>query len=286
MNVELRHLRALAAIGDAGTITGAADVLGISQPALSRTLEQLEQQLRVVLVERTTRSLSLTSAGKRLWEHAHQILIHVDDALAEAAAGPRPLRVGYAWAALGHHTVPLMRQWRREHPEEPVQLRRVDEPETALRCGEIDMAFLRTLPGDDAFYAMPLLQEPRLAAVSEEDPLGKETTVTLADLAQRTIALCPTTGTTSIELWPAGQRPRSSMEVTNVDEWLTTIATGEAVGVTPEATGHTHPHPGVRYVSISDAEPVTVHLAWRPHPGHSAVTAFRDHTRRIVSAGR
>ena len=283
MNVELRHLRALAAIGDEGTITGAADVLGISQPALSRTLEQLEQKLRMVLVERTTRSLSLTAAGKWLWEHAHQILAHVDDALAEAAAGPRPLRVGFAWAALGRHTVPLLRQWRRDHPDVPVQLRRVDEPETALRCGEIDMAFLRTLPDDDAFYALPLLQEPRLAAMSEEDPLSKETAVTLADLAQRTIALCHTTGTTSIELWPARQRPSRSLQVTNVDEWLTTIATGEAVGVTAEATGHTHPHPGVRYLSITDVEPVTVHLAWGPHPSHSAVAAFRDHTQRTVT---
>jgi DNA-binding transcriptional LysR family regulator len=74
MRVELRHLRALAAIGDEGTITAAANVLGISQPALSRTLEQLEQHLRVVLVERTTRSVRLTAAGQRLWEHAHQIL--------------------------------------------------------------------------------------------------------------------------------------------------------------------------------------------------------------------
>src|SRR5581483_4475158 len=45
MNVELRHLRALAAIGDEGTITGAAVALHISQPALSRTLEQLESRV-------------------------------------------------------------------------------------------------------------------------------------------------------------------------------------------------------------------------------------------------
>ncbi|WP_262506002.1 LysR family transcriptional regulator [Streptomyces sp. TRM68367] len=45
MNVELRHLRALVAIGDEGTITGAADVLRVSQPALSRTLVQLENRV-------------------------------------------------------------------------------------------------------------------------------------------------------------------------------------------------------------------------------------------------
>ncbi|MEU3778601.1 LysR family transcriptional regulator, partial [Streptomyces sp. NPDC032472] len=90
MNVELRHLRALAAIGDEGTITGAAAVLRVSQPALSRTLDQLEQRLGTTLVERTTRRLALTPEGRRLWEHAHRILTQLDDALAEAAAGPHP----------------------------------------------------------------------------------------------------------------------------------------------------------------------------------------------------
>ncbi|WP_460963564.1 LysR family transcriptional regulator [Parasphingorhabdus pacifica] len=283
MDVELRHLRALAAIGDEGTITGAAVVLAISQPALSRTLEQLEKQVGVVLVERTTRRLNLTGAGQRLWEHAHRILAHTDDALAEVTAGPRPLCVGFAWAALGRHTVPLIRRWRQDHPDVPLRMRRLDDPETALRHGTIDMAFLRTLPDDDAFYALPLLQESRLAAVCDDDPLSTGSEVTLADLADRTIALCPTTGTTSVRLWPEGQRPPGSLQVANVDEWLTTVATGEAVGVTAEATGYTHPHPGVRYVPIVDAEPITVHLAWGVHPFHTAVAKFRDHAQRTVT---
>lgn len=190
--------------------------------------------------------------------------------------------MGFAWAALGRYTVPLMRQWRRDHPESPLQMRRVDDPDCALRCDEIDMAFLRTLPDDDAFYALPLLQESRLAAVFEGDPLCDENGVTLADLAGRTIALSPT-GTTSLQLWPAGQRPRASLQVANVDEWLATIATGEAVGVTTEATAHTHPYPGVRYLPIADAEPITVHLAWGPHPSHSAAATFRDHTQCIIT---
>ncbi|WP_190823421.1 hypothetical protein [Saccharopolyspora pogona] len=62
------------------------------------------------------------------------------------------------------------------------------------------------------------------------------------------------------------------------------IAAGQAAGVTAEATGHAHPHPGIRYLPISDAAPVTVHLTWNPHPAHPAVPTFREHTRRIVAA--
>lgn len=282
--MELRHLRALVAIGDEGTITAAAAVVGISQPALSRTLDQLERTLNTKLVDRTTSSLRLTEAGRGLYQHAHQILNHLDDAISEATTSQaRPLRVGYAWAALGRHTVPLMRRWRHEHPDIPVRMRRVDDPEKALCRGEIDMAFLRTHPGDDTFYSLPLLDEPRLAAVPVEDPLSEKSELALADLVERRIALCPTTGTTSTQLWPAGRRPSTSLNVANVDEWLATIATGETVGVTAEATSYSHPHPGVHYIPIVDADPVTVYLSWPPHPSHSAVPTFREHVQHAVS---
>ena len=273
MNVELRHLRALKAIGDEGTITGAADVLHVSQPALSRTLNQLEARLGTNLVERTTRQLALTEAGRRLHEHAHRILNQLDDALAEATAGPRPLRIGFAWASLGRDTVPLLRAWRADHPGTPVRMHRRDDPESALRKGEIDVAFLRTEPAAP-LRNRPLHEERRLAAVPEHDPLADRDALLLADLAERPVVLCATASTTGAELWPAARRPRT-FEVANVDEWLTTIATGDAVGVTAEATAHSHPHPGVRYLPISDAPPLTVHLVWPPTPTHPSTDAFR-----------
>lgn len=285
MNVELRHLRALAAIGDEGTITGAAAVLHISQPALSRTLEQLESRVGVRLVDRTTRALALTEAGQRLYERAHLILHQLDDALTEAAAGVRPLRIGFAWAALGDRTVPLLRTWREEHPDTPVRVHRSDDPEAALRRGEIDAALLRTAPAPGAgLEVRPLYREGRLAAVPEDDPLARRPAVRLTDLADRSVVLCATAATTA-GLWPDGRRPRT-FEVANVDEWLTVIATGDAVGVTTEATEHSHPHPDVRYLPLSDAPPVTVRLAWPRTPTHPATHAFLDHLLRMTGTGR
>ncbi|WP_106582150.1 LysR family transcriptional regulator [Murinocardiopsis flavida] len=284
MNVELRHLRALAAIGDDGTITGAAAALGISQPALSRTLDQMERRLGALLVERTTRALQLTPEGKRLWEHAHVILAHLDDALAEVTTGPRPLRVGFSWGALGRHTVPLLRGWRATRPDVPVSVHRLGDPEPALRRGDIDLAFLRVLPRDDAFYVLPLFREQRIAAVAEGDPLASRTRLRLADLADRRVALCATAATTSAGLWPVGGRPDTGLHVENADEWLTVIATGEAVGVTGEATAHSHPHPDVHYLAIEDAPTITVHLAWAPVPAHPEIAAFRDYARSTIGA--
>lgn len=288
MNVELRHLRALAAIGDEGTLTGAARALHITQPALSRTLAQLEQRLGVRLVERTTRSLRLTGPGERLWESAHRILGQLDDALADAAGqlAPRPLRLAFAWAAVGSHTVPLLRDWRERHPEVPVHIRRADDPAALLRRGEADLVFLRGRPATDNPHLVhrAVTHERRMAAVPVGHPLADRAEVALADLGAETVALCATAATTSAELWPAGRRPRT-VTVPGVDEWLTTIATGAAVGVTAEGTVHQHPHPGVRYLPVRDADPVTVHLAWPARPGHPSTDAFRRHVEsRLVES--
>lgn len=288
MNVELRHLRALVAIDDEGTITDAARTLRITQPALSRTLEQLEGRLGVRLVARTTRTLALTPAGRRLCAHARRILRQLDDALAEAVApaGPRPLRLVFAWAALGRHTVPLLRAWRTECPEVPVRVRRVDDPEAPLRRGEADLAFLRTRPVEDSgLVHHALVRERRMAAVPAGHPLAERAEVRLAEVGREVVALCATASTTGPELWPAGRRP-ATLDVPGVDEWLTAIATGEAVGVTAEGTAHDHPHPGVRYLPIVDAGPVTVHLARPAEPSHPATAAFVDLARRqLASAG-
>ena len=281
MNVELRHLRAFAAIGDEGTVTAAAAALHISQPALSRTLDQLERRLGTRLVERTTRSLALTEAGTRLLAHAHRILTQVDDALSEVTAGPRELRVGFAWAALGRHTVPLLRGWRDARPDAEARMSRLDDPESALRRGEVDVAFVRSphLP-ESGLTSADLYHEPRVAAVPEDHPFASAAGVRLDDLTDRPVVFCATACSSSAALWPVGRRP-TTVDVTNTDEWLTAIATGDAVGVTAESTAHSHPHPAVRYVPITDADPVAVRVVWPRHPTHPATEAFLEHARRL-----
>ena len=275
MNVELRHLRALAAIGDHRSITAAAQALHVTQPALSRTLEQLERRLGVRLVDRTTRHVALTDAGRRLWEHSHRILSELDTALAEAVR-PQPLRLTFAWAALGRFTIPFLRQWRAEHPDVLVRIRRADDPEAALWRGEADVAVLRTEPAQTGLHHVALIEEPRVAAVADDHPLAARDALALNDLVSETVAVCETARTTSADLWPAGARPRT-VDVPGVVEWLTAIATGTAVGVTAAGTSHHNPHPGVTYLPLTDAEPITVHLAWpssAPHPSTAAFIAL------------
>ncbi|EPD67040.1 hypothetical protein HMPREF1211_01297 [Streptomyces sp. HGB0020] len=150
------------------------------------------------------------------------------------------------------------------------------------------MAFLRTRPADGSGLTYTALaRERRVAAVPEGHRLTERDAVALADLTGEVVALCSTAATTGTDLWPEGRTPRT-VRVPGVDEWLTVIATGEAVGVTAEGTSHHHLHPGVRYLPLTDAAPVTVHLARPAVPTHAATEAFvglaQEHLRRADTA--
>lgn len=75
--MELYQLRSFAAIAEAGQLTKAAEILHISQPALSAQLKALEEELDFSLFERTPNGMALTSAGKRLLAHADKVLAAV-----------------------------------------------------------------------------------------------------------------------------------------------------------------------------------------------------------------
>ena len=184
MDLQLRHLQAIAAIGVNGSISAAA-ALHIAQPTLSRTLSQLENRLGTRLVDRTTRRLELTTAGQVLWEHAHRILRSVDEAVAATTSACSQLRVGFSWSALGRHTVALMRSWEADQPDTALVIRRVDDPELALRTGKIDVAFFRSTPGAPTLQHSLLGHERRVAAVAVDDPLSSHQELTLGMLATR-----------------------------------------------------------------------------------------------------
>lgn len=81
--MELRTLRYLVAIADAGTITAAANAIHISQPALSRQMQELETELGTKLFNRKSRAISLTANGTYLVNRARQILTLTDAAVAD-----------------------------------------------------------------------------------------------------------------------------------------------------------------------------------------------------------
>ncbi|MGW2822418.1 LysR family transcriptional regulator [Streptomyces sp. NPDC001443] len=271
--VELRQLRCLVAIVDEGTFTDAGIALGISQAAVSRTLASLERGLGTRLLRRTSREVTPTAVGLRVVAHARRVLAEVDGLVREATSGHTRLRVGYAWAALGRHTLAFQRRWGDTHPETELGLVRANSATAGLAEGGCDLAVVRRDPGDQRFDSAIVGLERRLCALAADDPLARRRSVRLAELGGRTLLVDRRTGTTTPELWPAGARPAVE-EIHDVDDWLTVIATGRCVGMTAESTANQYPRPGVVYRPVRDAEPVAARLAWwrdDPHPATQAV---------------
>lgn len=131
-----------------------------------------------------------------------------------------------------------------------------------------------------------LFDEGRLAAVANNHQLAGAGSLTLARLAGETLALTPSVGTTTLELWPPHSRPTRTVAVDNIDEWLTVIAAGGAVGLTPESTAFTHPHPGVRFLPVLEVPDLPVWLAWSRVAMHPDVAPFVELARGWVERER
>jgi len=266
MDIEFRQLRCFVAVVDEGTFTDAGISLGISQTAVSRNLAALEEHLGVRLIHRTTRSVSLTEAGERALAHARRALAAVVG-LEGAAQGGGRLRLGYAWSALGSHTLELQRRWAAGYPDTELELVMDNSPTAGLLEGTSDVAILRRAPslGKTAARNVELRRigsEKRFCAMAADDPLARRRSVGLAQIADRPLAIDVRTGSTTLELWPAESRPAKTVEIHSVDDWLTLISSGKARGVTAEATAHQYRRRGLVYRPVRDAPPVPVHAAW------------------------
>ena len=276
MDLELRHLRCLVAIVDAGTFTDAAIELGISQAAVSRNLIALEQVLGVRLLHRTSRTITPTTAGVHALAQARQVLAAADNLVAEATTGHTRLRIGHPWSAMGRHTREFQLRWAGRHPDVELQLIRTNSATGGLAEGLCDLAVLRTAADGHRFASAIVGYERRYCALAADDPWARRRSIRLDEVAQRTVLIDRRTGTTTPDLWPAGARPRLQ-DTRDIDDWLALIAAGRGIGITPEGTTAQYRRDGVVFRPLRDAPPITVQMIWRrhdPHPSTHAAVAL------------
>ncbi|MFD8549701.1 LysR family transcriptional regulator [Streptomyces sp. NPDC059649] len=282
MTIELRHFRCFLAIADTLSITRAADRLHLTQPAVSRTLRQLEQELGLRLVDRSTHHLALTPDGAAFRDQAAIAVTAFDRALRLGRHPAWPLRLGHAWSAAGTDTTALLRRWQQAHPDTPLELLRIDDRTAGLARGDVDAALLRGEVNAPDLLTARLTTEPRVAGLPADDPLAGRTSLSLTDLSSRTIALNTVSGTTTLDLWPATARPTSTLPIANQDDWFAAITAGRAVGVTTTATADMYPHPAIAYIPLPEAPPVPVLLAWRNAPGHPRIPDLIQLAREVM----
>src|SRR6187551_3425413 len=143
--MELRHLRYFVAVAEALSFSRAAARLHLTQPALSRQIRDLEEELGCRLLRRGLNARTeLTPEGRRLLEGAGQLLETADRLVAEIRAGAARVRFGHFGVLWLHHFSPALRRFARRHPKvnlDPIELT-PRELVAALRHGEVDVALL------------------------------------------------------------------------------------------------------------------------------------------------
>jgi DNA-binding transcriptional LysR family regulator len=262
MEVEMRHLRSLVAVVDEGTFTDAAIALRTSQASVSRSVAALEAELGVRLFQRTSRGATLTAPGARVAAHARRVVDEVDAIRRVADVKQSEIRVSYAWSALGRHTTALQRRWSTEHPDSALVFVQASTSTAGLVEGAAEIAVTRRQLDERRFRCVAVGTEERYAALAADHPLARRRSVRMRDFAGSTVGIDARTGTTTEDLWPPSAAPAATRDTHNVDEWLTLIAAGQAVGLTSSATTFQHPRPGIAYRLVRDAQPVPVWLAW------------------------
>jgi DNA-binding transcriptional LysR family regulator len=166
MNVSLRQLRVFRAIADGRNFSRAGDQVGLSQPAVSRSIHELESQLGLKLLDRTTREVVLTEAGQSLALRLARVLDELDQALAEVhgMAGARRGKVRVASSpTLSANLMPAcIAECARREPEiEFVLLDRIQQDVLdSVRAGEVDFGVVVEPPDTDDLHGEPILDDP------------------------------------------------------------------------------------------------------------------------------
>lgn len=163
--MELRQLRYFVAIVDHGSLSRAARVLHVAQPALTQQIQQLEEELSAQLLHRSAQGVLATDAGKMFYEHAQAILKQVSDARsAVTQAMQKPagtVALGIPQSVSGAFALPLLTAVRAAYPE--ISLQMTEELSgnlvEQLRSGRINLAILFDDGQLSAFASTPLVEE-------------------------------------------------------------------------------------------------------------------------------
>lgn len=264
-DVAIRHLRAFLAVADTLNFTQAAELTGTTQPSLTRTIRRLEEALGTRLLNRTTRTVTLSPAGDRLRAELLLLLPRLENALTARPAEAR-LRLGFTWMLPEGWMQDALLSFE-EQTGSSVELVRRDEPFAGVDRGVVDVALLRGGAPASGMHTLLLCSEAQVAAVARGTELARRQSVRWDELADHPLVRNVVSGTVRPELWPPDRRPRTAVACGNFDEWLEAVAAGRGVGIVPESAARRGLHPGVRFLRIPDAPAVPLLLA---HPRQGA----------------
>ncbi|CAL9608223.1 Hydrogen peroxide-inducible genes activator [Streptomyces sp. enrichment culture] len=289
------QLRLLLALAEELHFGRAAERMFISQPALSRQIRALEERLGVALVERSTRRVELTEAGRALLPRIRAVVDAVAD-LQAAAETEAAAHAGSVVLASYTSALPALRLLIDSmrtvlHPGPQVQWREMDfvDHAGAVLDGQVD-AVVCYEPVAAGLRVLRLGTERRLVCLPDSHPLAARSAVTLADLADLpVIGFAPHARPEWRAFWAADPRPDGTPvrytphAAGTLESCVTLVGLGYGIRFMSESSTELVPRPAVRYLPVRDLAPCTAVLAWaaaRPATPalRSLLHMLREHT--------
>ncbi|KAB2371014.1 LysR family transcriptional regulator [Actinomadura montaniterrae] len=292
--MELRQLRYLVAIADAGNLGRAAEALFVSQPALSYALRRLESELGVRLFDRHAGGVTATAAGTEVIAEARRTVRQAERVTAAAERHRRGqtgvLRVGFEASGAGELTTRARSEFARAHPGVRVEPKRFDwgGEADALRSGDVDVAFV-WLPADlTGLHSEIVHTEPRIVGLPSGHPLAGNEAVGILDVADEPLLWTERAPREWVDWWavnprPDGSEPRWGPTNDNVEEMLEQVAEGVAICFAPSSMARYYTRPGMVWVPLTGVEPLRVALAWADGADGPLVRSFAEIVRGLVT---
>ena len=285
--IDFRRLRCFLVLADELHFGRAAARLHMTQPPLSVAMRSLEDELGVVLLKRTTRSVRLTPAGELLRERGQAVLQDLERTshlLKQLGAGMTgSLAIGFIGIATLLGVPELVRRYRQDTPEVAIEL---DElPGAALldrlRERRLDVAFVRVLGSLPSPLAhRPFASSTYQLALPETHPLAKRKRIKLRDLHNAPLLFFPRSVHPQIhDQWmatfrAAEVRPKIVQEARSLQTELALVAAGIGMALMAQCVSQQSPS-GVVFRPLSGGIPtVDVHLAWHEEAGSPALERF------------
>jgi DNA-binding transcriptional LysR family regulator len=294
--MELRHLRYFMVVGEEQHYGRASRRLRVAQPALSRQIQDLEEELGFKVFDRLPRGVKLSAAGTLFLEDARRILQAVSEAIARAARVARgqsgTLRVGFPENASWHGVVPdSFRRFREQQPGVELELRPVASLEQldAIRSGHLDAGFLNFMPKADPELEQLIVAAQKVElAMPRSHPLSKLKKLRLRDLADAPFIWFPRRANPAFydrmmhECFRGGLKaPHIIQEGFNEATILSLVSTGLGVGWVLGSARWRCPKTVVIRPVVDLKMPLTLALSWRRDNTSPLLALFIDEVRRM-----
>ena len=195
--MEFRHLRYFLAVAQELHFGRAAQHLQMAQPPLSQQIKQLEQEMGVLLFERTRRRVKLTTAGRVFQTEAKQVLAHLEQAVLKTQQASRgeigELAIAFVSSAMYSLLPATLKQFRRQYPQVSIALHELTTAEQIphLLNHRLDIGFARPPIHHPELISQSVLQEPLVAVVPAHHMLARCDRLSIQTLASESFILFP-----------------------------------------------------------------------------------------------